>query len=106
MSVILDYAVEYGAAADGPIAPAIGRISRRVGRVPEEVTADRGYGQLAVENDLHYLGVRTVAIPARPPPQPPAPNVCRSSPGHRQQWSSGHFRGRSDQEITTLSPPG
>jgi IS5 family transposase len=31
--------------------------------VPAAVTADRGYGQAAVENDLHDLGVRTVAIP-------------------------------------------
>src|SRR5499427_2032600 len=56
--VILDYAVEYGAAADGPqLAPAIDRISRRAGRVPGAVTADRGYGQPAFERDLHNLGV-------------------------------------------------
>ena len=62
--VILDYAVEYGAAADGPqLAPAVERIRRRAGRVPRAVTADRGYGQPAVERDLHALGVHTVAIP-------------------------------------------
>ena len=33
------------------------------GRVPRAVTADRGYGQAAVERDLHAPGVRTVAIP-------------------------------------------
>jgi IS5 family transposase len=62
--VILDYNVEYGAAPDGPqLAPAIKRVTRRSGRVPRAVTADRGYGQAAVERDLHELGVRAVAIP-------------------------------------------
>jgi IS5 family transposase len=62
--IILDYAVEYGAAPDGPqLAPAIERVSRRAGRVPRAVTADRGYGQAAVERDLQELGVRSVAIP-------------------------------------------
>jgi IS5 family transposase len=62
--IILDYTVEYGAAPDGPqLAPAVDRIRRRAGQVPRAVTADRGYGQLAVERDLHDLGVHTVAIP-------------------------------------------
>jgi transposase, IS5 family len=39
------------------------RVARRTGRVPSTVTADRGYGQAAVEKDLHAAGVRTVAIP-------------------------------------------
>jgi transposase, IS5 family len=62
--IVLDYAVEYGAVPDGPqLAPAIERVARRAGRVPRTVTADRGYGQAAVERDLHAAGVRTVAIP-------------------------------------------
>jgi transposase, IS5 family len=62
--IILDYNVEYGAAPDGPqLAPAVERVRRRAGRVPRAVTADRGYGQAAVERDLHELGVCTVAIP-------------------------------------------
>jgi transposase, IS5 family len=62
--IILDYSVELGAAPDGPqLAPAVERVSRRAGRTPRAVTADRGYGQPAVERDLHELGVRTVAIP-------------------------------------------
>jgi IS5 family transposase len=62
--VIVDYSVEYGAAPDGPqLAPAIERVTRRAGRAPRAVTADRGYGQPAVERDLQELGVRTVAIP-------------------------------------------
>jgi len=62
--IIVDYTVEYGAAPDGPqLAPAIERISRRTGRVPGAVTADRGYGQPAFQRDLHDMGVHTVAIP-------------------------------------------
>ena len=62
--VILDYGVALGNAADAPqLAPAIERITRRAGRVPRAVTADRGYGQPAVERDLRARGVRTVAIP-------------------------------------------
>jgi transposase, IS5 family len=62
--IVVDYTVEHGAAPDGPqLAPAIERVRRRAGRVPRTVTADRGYGQVAVERDLHAAGVRTVAIP-------------------------------------------
>ena len=44
--IVLDYAVERGAAPDGPLlAPAIERVRRRAGQVPRAVTADRGYGQ-------------------------------------------------------------
>ena len=61
---VVDYTVEYGAVPDGPqLVPAITRVARRTGRVPSTVTADRGYGQAAVEKDLHAAGVRTVAIP-------------------------------------------
>jgi transposase, IS5 family len=62
--VILDHSVEIGNPADAPqLAPAIARITGRVGRVPTAVTADRGYGYAAVEADLHDLGVRAVVIP-------------------------------------------
>jgi transposase, IS5 family len=62
--VVLDYNVERGAVPDGPqLMPAIERVRRRAGKVPRAVTADRGYGQAAVERDLHAAGVRTIAIP-------------------------------------------
>jgi IS5 family transposase len=62
--VILDHTVEIGNPFDAPqLAPAIARISSRVGRTPRAVTADRGYGYASVETDLHELGVRSVAIP-------------------------------------------
>jgi transposase, IS5 family len=67
--VILDHNVETGNPADAPqLAPAIQRITARVGRPPRAVTADRGYGEADVEAALHALGVRTVAIPRKGKP--------------------------------------
>jgi IS5 family transposase len=49
--VIVDHNVECGNPPDAPmLAPAIERITRRAGRVPNAVTADRGYGEQAVED--------------------------------------------------------
>jgi IS5 family transposase len=82
--IVLDYAVEGGAAPDGPqLVPAIKRVTRRTGRVPRAVTADRGYGQAAVERDLHELGVRTVAIP-RQATTSPARKTIEHSRGFRK----------------------
>jgi len=62
--VILDHSVEVGNPLDAPqLAPAIARITRRIGAPPRAVTADRGYGYASVERDLDELGVRNVAIP-------------------------------------------
>jgi IS5 family transposase len=73
------YAVECGAAPDGPqLVPAIKRVVRRTGRVPGAVTADRGYGQAAVERDLQELGVRTVAIPPQATPSPARKSIEHS----------------------------
>jgi IS5 family transposase len=67
--VILDHTIEIGNPADAPqLAPAIERIKRRTGRAPRAVTADRGYGETKVEDDLHDLGVRCVAIPRKAKP--------------------------------------
>ena len=89
--IILDYAIEYGAAPDGPqLAPAMERVSRRAGRIPAAVTADRGYGQPAVERDLRELGVRTVAIP-RQATTSPARKAIEHSRGFRKlvKWRTG-----------------
>ncbi len=89
--VVLDYSVEYGAAPDGPqLAPAVGRAGRRARRVPRVVTADRGYGQPAVERDLQALGVRTVAIP-RQAKISPARKAIEHSRGFRRlvKWRTG-----------------
>jgi IS5 family transposase len=66
---VVDHTVQRGNPADGPrLAPAVGRVIRRTGRPPRTVTADRGYGEAAIENDLHDLGVRTVVIPGKGKP--------------------------------------
>src|SRR5215470_1110812 len=89
--VIPGYTVELGNAADAPqLAPAIDRITRRAGRVPRAVTADRGYGQAAVERDLHAAGVRTVAIP-RQATTSAARKVLEHGRGFRKlvKWRTG-----------------
>jgi IS5 family transposase len=67
--VVLDHNVEVGNPADAAqLAPAIERITRRAARAPRAVTADRGYGEARVEEELHELGVRSVAIPRKSKP--------------------------------------
>jgi IS5 family transposase len=62
--IILDHTVEVGNPPDAPqLVPAIGRVTRRVGKPPDAVTADRGYGQAKVDQQLTDLGVEQVAIP-------------------------------------------
>jgi IS5 family transposase len=64
--VVLDHTVEQGNPPDAPqLAPAVARVIARTGRKPRTVTADRGYGEESVEDDLHDLGVRTVVIPRK-----------------------------------------
>lgn len=64
--IIVDHTMYIGNPADAPqLAPAIGRVKDRAGRAPGTVTADRGYGEAAVEQDLSDLGVRTVIIPRK-----------------------------------------
>jgi len=78
--VILDHSVELGNPPDAAqLAPAIERITRRTGRPPRAVTADRGYGEAKVEAELSALGVRHVAIPrkGRPGPQRQAVESAR-----------------------------
>jgi len=89
--IVLDYAVECGAVPDGPqLVPAMQRIAKRAGQVPRAVTADRGYGQAPVEQDLQELGVRTVAIPRRARPSP-ARRTIEHSRGFRRlvKWRTG-----------------
>jgi transposase, IS5 family len=89
--VILDHNVEIGNPPDAPqLAPAIQRITRRTGRTPRAVTADRGYGHASVERDLHQLGVRHVAIP-----RTSKPGAARREFEHRRafrdkiKWRTG-----------------
>lgn len=112
--VILDHTVEIGNPSDAPqLAPAIARITARVGRAPRAVTADRGYGYASVETDLHDLGVRSVAIP-----RASKPSTARREFEHRKafrdkvKWRTGcegrinHLKrsyGWNRTELTTLT---
>ena len=88
----MGYSVERSAVPDGPqLAPAIERVRQRAGRAPRAaVTADRGYGQAAVERDLYAASVRTVAIP-RQATTSPARKAIEHGRGFRKlvKWRTG-----------------
>jgi IS5 family transposase len=63
---VLDHQVMVGNPPDAPLlAPAVRRVIARTGRAPRAVAADRGYGEVAVDQELADLGVARVAIPRR-----------------------------------------
>jgi IS5 family transposase len=67
--VVLDHNVEIGNPPDAPmLVPAVERIGRRTGGPPRAVTADRGYGEIAVDHTLEALGVLNVALPTKGKP--------------------------------------
>src|SRR5260221_3509261 len=77
--------------ADAPqLAPAVGRVIKRTGRPPRTVAADRGYGEKAVEDDLHDLGVRQVVIPRKRKPGK-ARQTTEHRPAFRRpvKWRTG-----------------
>lgn len=89
--IVLDHTVEQGNPADAPqLAPAVERIKKRTGRAPGTVTADRGYGEKRVDDDLQELGVRTVVIPRKG-----KPGQARQAQEHRPafrrtiKWRTG-----------------
>ena len=112
--IVLDHTVDVGNPADAPqLAPAITRITDRVGRAPTAATADRGYGYASVEDDLHALG--EVAWPS---PGPVNPGTARRELEHRKafrakiKWRTGcegrinHLKrsyGWNRTELTTLT---
>src|SRR3954452_20237780 len=64
--IVLDHDVQTGNPADAPrLAPAVDRVIKRTGKKPRTVTADRGYGEASVDDDLHNLGIRNVVIPRK-----------------------------------------
>jgi transposase, IS5 family len=86
--IVVDHEMHAGNPADAPqLAPAIHRVKARAGRAPRTVTADRGYGEAATAQALTELGVRTVVIPARAGPVPPA--TTSRNGGHSAEPSNG-----------------
>jgi len=77
--IVLDYTVGIGNPSDGPmLAPAISRIKTRFRQTPTAVTADRGYGEAAIDAALVALGVKTVASPRRGKPSTARISVQRA----------------------------
>jgi IS5 family transposase len=97
--VVLDHTVEQGNPADAQqLAPAVKRIIDRTGRNPRTVTADRGYGEKRVDDQLRDLGVRTVVIPRKGKPSA-ARRAVEHRPAFRRtvKWRTG-----SEGRISTL----
>jgi IS5 family transposase len=62
------------------------------------VTADRGYGEKAIEDDLRALGVRHVVIPRKG-----KPGKARQAAGHRPAFRRAvKWRTGSEGRISTL----
>ena len=63
--IILDWTLQVGNPAAPQLVPAIQRVHELTGRTPRAVTADRGYGEAAIETQLRELGVTQVCIPRK-----------------------------------------
>jgi transposase, IS5 family len=97
--VVLDHTLDLGNPPDAPrLAPAVARVIARTGRRPRAVTADRGYGEARVDNDLHDLGVRTVVIPRKG-----SPGKTRQALEHRPAFrKTVKWRTGSEGRISSL----
>jgi IS5 family transposase len=97
--VIVDHTVEQGNPADAPqFAPAVGRVKKPAGRPPRTVTADRGYGEKSVEDDLTDLDVKNVVIARKG-----RPGVARQAVEHRPAFRrTVKWRTGSEGRISTL----
>jgi transposase, IS5 family len=89
--IVLDHTVEQGNPPDAPqLAPAVKRVTKRAGRTPRTVTADRGYGEAEVDKQLIDLGVANVVIPRKG-----KPSKARRAEEHRNafrrtiKWRTG-----------------
>ena len=85
--IVVDHEMQAGNPADAPqLAPAIQRIKARTGRAPGTVTADRGYGEAAVDTGLDRARCphcrHTAQGPARR--RPPAGRKTPSIPPNHQ----------------------
>ena len=64
--IVLDHDVDTGNPPDAPrLKPAVARVIKRTRRTPRTVTADRGYGEASVDDDLTDLGVANAVIPRK-----------------------------------------
>ena len=74
------------------------RVITRTGTRPRTVTADRGYGEKSIEEDLPALGIRHVVIPRKGRPGK-ARQAAERRPAFRRavKWRTG-----SEGRISTL----
>jgi transposase, IS5 family len=89
--IVLDHSVHQGNPADAPLlAPAIARVKRLFGKAPGAATADRGYGEAKVDDELTGLGVKTVVIPRKGKPSQ-ARRAVEHGRGFRRlvKWRTG-----------------
>ena len=99
--IVVDHDLQAGNPADAPqLAPAIQRVKARAGRAPRTVTADRGYGEAAVDDALASLGVRTVVIPRKGRPGP-GPTAARTTPNLPQNHQVANRMRRPHQHPQT-----
>jgi transposase, IS5 family len=89
--IVVDHRVHVGNPPDAPmLGPAIARILARFGRAPRAVTADRGYGEAAVDRDLEALGVKRVVIPRKGRPGVARQHVQRARSFRKLvKWRTG-----------------
>ena len=100
-----DHTVVVGNPADAPmLVPAIARITARFGHAPTALTADRGYGEAKVDDDLVALGVQRVAIPRRGKPGAARQKVQRGVPS--PSWSSGARAARRASPTSSVTTAG
>ncbi len=97
--IVLDHTLEQGNPPDAPqLAPAVERVIRRSGRKPRTVTADRGYGEKKVDDDLHDIGVKNVVIPRKG-----KPGKARQGEEHRAAFRrTVKWRTGSEGRISSL----
>jgi IS5 family transposase len=97
--IVVDHTVEQGNPPDAPqLAPAVARVTRRTKRRPRTVTADRGYGEQTVEDDLHDQDVRNVVIPRKG-----RPGKARQTVEHRPAFRrTVKWRTGSEGRISSL----
>jgi len=89
--LVVDHGVHIGNPPDAPmLLPAIARILARLGRAPRAVTADRGYGEAAVDAGLEALGVKRVVIPRKGRPGSARQHVQRARSFRKLvKWRTG-----------------
>ena len=90
--IIVDHSLQVGNPPDAPmLVPAIARVIGRFGRAPRAVTADRGYGEAAIDRDLEDLGVMRGRDPPQGPPRcrPPTRGASTIVPAKLVKWRTG-----------------